>query len=297
MSSNTFLHKENLSTLWDVISDEEIFKELPTNIQIDISDIFLNNLKAFYNFEKQQTLLLFDMNKKYMIIILNYIKYQYKEYQASKIKIFDEPPNQLITFEEIQNDRQTAFDKNLLRRQEEFKNAMTLNVPEPPTFSDNIKEEPIQEIDHLLKEIISSRNYDIDTIASRNNELVMNANINVNTNTNTSMNVNTNTNTNTSMTNDWLKSQDTSIKNEKFQFQSNTFKEKKNVSWDDSNIFSKLKKIQNVELKLQTDDDTNNIPSISVDSNVLERIHHIEENIVSLNSKFDTILEILQREK
>lgn len=48
MNINNFLHKENLTTLWDVISDEDIFKFLSRDIQSKIAELFTNNVKGFF---------------------------------------------------------------------------------------------------------------------------------------------------------------------------------------------------------------------------------------------------------
>ena len=45
MNINNFLHKENLNTLWDVISDEDIFKFLSRDIQSKVAELFTNNFK------------------------------------------------------------------------------------------------------------------------------------------------------------------------------------------------------------------------------------------------------------
>ena len=48
MSINSFLLEENIQTLWDVISDEEIFKFLSRDVQTDIANLFSKNIKGFY---------------------------------------------------------------------------------------------------------------------------------------------------------------------------------------------------------------------------------------------------------
>jgi len=53
MSINTFLNKENLSMIWDVISDEEIFKSLSRENQNKVAQLFNNNIKGFYENESK----------------------------------------------------------------------------------------------------------------------------------------------------------------------------------------------------------------------------------------------------
>jgi hypothetical protein len=189
MINKQFIQPENIQMLWDIISDEEIFKFLNKSVQNSIYDIFLKNFQGFYENEKQNILLV-DLNKKYILLILNYIKKTYP-YQPSKIKIHNENTfKDLITYEEIHNDRQTQFEKDLSKKQEEFEDSITLKKPPLPEFADKERDKPIQEIDKILKEMIVTRNYEVEQI---------------NRTFNTSNQVD-----------NWLKPQETSLKNEKF---------------------------------------------------------------------------------
>ena len=159
MNINNFLNKENINTLWDVISDEEIFKFLSRDIQTKISNLFSNNIKGFFETERTKTNSLIDLNKKYILLILNHIKKSYP-YQPNKIKIYDELPvnehitvKEHITVEEIQNDRKTQFEKDLQQRQQEFENIINIKVPPVPEFADKSEEIPISEMDKIIKEM------------------------------------------------------------------------------------------------------------------------------------------------
>ena len=131
MSVSNFLTKTNVAMIWDVISDEDMFKFLSKDIQSKITEVFTNNLKGFYDNEILKNNTLIDMNKKYILLMLNFIKTNHTQ-QPNKITIHEEisPTNQknLITYEEIQNDRKSQFEKDLFKRQEEFTNSMTLKV-------------------------------------------------------------------------------------------------------------------------------------------------------------------------
>jgi hypothetical protein len=305
MSINNFLTKENVNTLWEVISDEQIFKFLPRDIQENISNLFLKNIKGFFETERIKTKSLTDTNKKYVILILNYIKTTYP-YKPNKIKILDEPQaSELITYEEIQNDRKTHFEKNLQQRQEEFENTMNVKAPPVPEFSEKITEKPIAEMDKIIKEMTAKRNYEVEQFNRKYQ-------------------------TDINQVNNWLKPQDTSVKSEKFDTQNKAETEtaktnqqnskykflniedqnsvhsspKKTVSWEDmskeseveeeeASIFKKLKKINKPNIV----QDESNI-QISFDEDMNEdidttRISNLENEMKILNSKMDTILELL----
>jgi hypothetical protein len=338
MNITHFLHNDNLKILWDVIVDEDIIKRQPREFQENIFHLFINNTKGFFEVESKNLASLVDMNKKYILLILNHAnksvqktekmeKMEKTEYK--KIKIFDEIPkngNNLITYEEIQNDRRSQFDKDLNKRQEEFTNAMTLPVPPVPKFNDNLDDGPISEMEKAIKEITAQRNYDVEQINRSNN-----------------------TNLNNGVDN-WLKSQETSVKNDKIVqpiqdnnvFNGNKIKHikidnndiydnnqnyivnldkkefdnspKKNVSWGKNEIFVKNERNEiKLELEEITKSDDNNdnhdifklfkrIPEVKQDiqkeknkqSNE-DKIAFLQNEVEKLNNKLDTILELLKK--
>ena len=292
MSINNFLTKENVNTLWDVISDEEIFKFLSRDIQANVGNLFSTNIKGFFETEKVKTNNLVELNKKYILLILNYIKKNHP-HQPSKIKILEEPVvKELITYEELHTERKTHFEKDLQQRQQEFEDTMSIKAPPVPEFADKFTDKPIGEMDKIIKEMTSKRNYEVEQF---------------NRNYQTDINQVTN----------WLKPQDTSIKSEKFvpptkqeeqPSQSTRFKylnaeeqEKpenkktlKKVSWNENledsseeveDIFKKLKKVNIPE--------ENTTFAGNYDTN---RITNLETEMKNLNAKMDAILELL-REK
>jgi hypothetical protein len=293
MATNTFLNKDNIKMLWDVISDEDIFKYLKLDSQDRISQMFANNLKGFYETEKVKTNNVVDINKKYILLILNYIKKNFSPVVPNKIKIsYEEPPiKELVTYEEIQNDRKSQFDRDLNRAQEEFTNSVTLKVPDVPNFSDNYKEAPITEMDKILKEMTAKRNYEVEQIGKRQQS-------------------------SESDTSNWLKSQETSLKSEKFtpptannnssrlkylnsdgELLPTKEQSKKSVSWNekdniemiiddepDEDIFSKFKK---VEAKTEV---------ISNNSNSNE-LNEVKAEIKQLHAKLDKIIKLLNEKQ
>ena len=292
MSFKQFTQQDNIKLLWDLITDEDIFRFLTPDIQQKIHQLFINNINGFFESEKtkSQTNSLVDLNKKYIILILNHIKNTYP-YQPNKIKIHnDQTIKESITYEEIQNDRRTQFERDLIKRQSEFENSMTIKAPPVPEFAETQNDNPIKEMDKILKEMQTQRNYEVEQI---------------NRTYNTS-----------SQADNWLKPQETSLKNEKihiteetpiqqtknrrFKFLNDLGKEisptnnKKNVSFsnnndiktfnieeeEDDNIFSKLKKIdykENIKIEIEDED----------------RISKLERNFKVLNEKMDKILDIL----
>jgi hypothetical protein len=294
MSIN-FLKEKNVKMLWDVVSDEDIFRFLTPDNQIKIYQLFLNNIEGFSENEGTKTNSLVDLNKKYILLILNHIK---KTYSPSKIKIHNEqqqqqqPLKELITFEEIQNDRKSQFEQDFNRIQEEFEDSISIKPPPLPEFTDpkGKTDEPIKEMDKILKEMQSRRNYEVEQI---------------------------NRSYNTSNVDNWLKPQETSLKTEKYENMkqevqtNNRFKylneldnnltPKKNVTFNNNdqvntfiseleevqddeeiNLFSKFKKVNkkedNITLSINEEED---------------RISKLERSVTNLNEKMDKIISLL----
>jgi hypothetical protein len=292
MNINNFLHKENLNTLWDVISDEDIFKFLSRDIQSKVAELFTNNFKGFFEIEKTKTTSLVDINKKYIMLILNHIKKTYTQQMPNKIKILDETPvKEIITAEELHNERKSQFDKDLFKRQEEFENIMAVKAPPVPNFLDKYEDKPIGEMDKIIKEMTSKRNYDVEQITK-----------------------------NSVIDDNWLKPQETSIKSEKItkepqQINESRFKylnadtqqqspTKKNVTWgnnaetSDSEIeetlFKKLKKIKQPEIEF---DNNISLSFEEINNNVSneDKIKELQSEVKQLNSKLDMIINLLQK--
>lgn len=271
---NTFLSKDNITMIWDVISDEDIFKFLSKDIQTEIYKVFLENLQIFYDIERKKSNNLIESNKKYIMLLLNHINTKYHQKIPNKIKIINEPPTKsLITYEEIHNERKTQFDEDLIKLEQEFTSAMSLQVPDVPDFTDKYTDEPIREIDKLLKEMTSKRNYDIEQISQNNSRQKDKNNL--------------------------LKPQETSIKSDKFLSSKENEKEKeqkKNVTWDTENNFE----IKNENIFFEESEIENNI-----EQNIFKKLkkveprnneNSLEKQIMMLNNKMDLILDFL-REK
>jgi hypothetical protein len=259
MSINDFLKKTNIDMLWEVISDVDVYKYLNHNNQNEVYNIFIGNIKDFYENEKRTNSLLVDLNKKYIMLIIKYIKEKYP-YKPNKIKIHDDESNSnkiLITYEEIHNDRNNQFERELNKHKEDFDNLNKLHIPDVPDFSDKDKDVPIREMDKIIKEIQSQRNYDIEEINRTYNH--------------------------DPHVNNWLSPKETSLKNEKIPTQENhkvVQSEVKSVSFgeiteinEEDNILSKLKFTKR-------------------DSNE-DRLKTLEIEIKNINNKIDSILQFL----
>ena len=279
-----FLDKENITTIWEVIRDEEIFKFLTKDIQETIFNLFTNNIISFYKNEKLKTNTLIDLNKKYIILILNYIKVNFSQKIPTKIKISsDVIEKELITFEEIKTDKISLFEKQLNKKREEFDDIINIKIPPKPVFLDKYEDKPISEMNKIIKEITNIRNYDIDQI-------------------------NYSYNNNPNQINNWLTPKETSVKVEKFMNPINEnihleLKESiKNVTWgineeveynndseeEDFNIFNKLKKKEIKDEKVKEE------IIEKMDEKVLNnKFAKMEKDIEEINYKLNKIIDFI----
>jgi hypothetical protein len=292
MNINNFLYKENLNTLWDVISDEEIFKFLTRDAQSKVAQLFTNNVKGFFETEKVKTTNLIDINKKYIMLILNHIKRTYPHQLPPKIKILEESPvKEIVTAEELHNERKTTFDRDLVKRQEEFEQFMSVKAPPVPEFSDKLGDKPIGDMDKIIKEMTSKRNYDVEQITK-----------------------------NIVVDDSWLKPQETSVKSEKKPIEPQTtnesrfkylnmdsqeqFTTKKTVTWGNNtettdsqleeNIFKKLKKVKQPEIEFDSNISLSFEEITDTVSNE-DKIKDLQSEVKTLHSKLDTIINLLQK--
>jgi len=268
-----------MATLWDVITDEDIFKKQTVDIKNNILHIFSDNIKGFYNAEiKNSNITLMEMNKKYILLILNFIKTTYSGSGINKIVIHPEPEERSITSEERQQDRMTQMNRELSLLEEDFKNSITLHIPSAPNFTDDIQETPIAEMERAVKEMAEQRKYDMDQI---------NKNISISLHDT-----------------EWLQPQKTSLKPQIMNTNNNNNNNKlKHIHWADEtnnnvgnidniqitieekeeqSIFAKLKKVEKVE------------PVEFVETEK-SRITTLEENVKSLDLKIEKMNESLMK--
>jgi hypothetical protein len=304
MSVNDFLTKQNVELLWEVIIDDDLFKNMPKELINQIGSMFTQNLKSFYELEKNKFTHLMSMNKKFIVLMLNLSR---SIIISNKNSSSVQKQKELITSTDLQTERISQFEKDLSQKQSEFTSAMTLPVPPIPKFSDNNLDEPMTEMELAIKKALEQRNYDIEQVSK---------------------------NLNKSNADSWLKPQETSVKSEKIiplknqksdyvqssyvqnylktikidneDIENNVIKKdiidlnkQKHISWEDentsfqiakdekdeedniidNNIFKKLKKIN---------------PETNDTLNINNRMNILEDKINGLNNKIDLIIKILQ---
>jgi hypothetical protein len=319
-----FLKNSNISLLWEILSDENTMIKNGSKIFVEnIFKVFKENIVGFYESESKNSNDVFDMNKKYIMLMLNYINNKYKNSNNNNshvVKPTITKEKTLITYEEIQNNRQSQFEQDLNKRQNEFTNAMSQPVPPVPDFSIKLDEEPIKEISEKIKQITAQRNYDIEQInknylnsqqnftkpqetSIKNEKLTMiNNSSKINNNNNISNNlkyikIDNNEELDSSIYSSQVIDLNSSQENKKHVTWNNEVNNEINDNMEEINIFSKLKKVSRIEDKNNTNN-TNNT-NYSEDKIIVlqEEIKDIKNKMETLNENMNKIMELLDNKK
>ena len=220
MSVNSFVSNQNIELIWELIVDESLQNRSQNDIH-DVRKTFEEEIRLFYNTVSNTNGLkppsLIQLNQSFLTKMMQTL-------QAQQLSPQKQTQKQSFLAEDIQKDRVTQFDSDLTRKKQEFDNAITLKKPPVPVFEDSKRSDrvPINEMEALIAQTISQRNYDISNLPTNN--------------------------TNVS----WLSSQETSVKTENRQSNQDAIKyikiereqlpplsevidlgEEKRISWND----------------------------------------------------------------
>jgi hypothetical protein len=213
----------------------------------NIQTVFNTNINPFM-VKMSSNLALIDLNKQFLkqviLAVHKLIPSLAQEQHFKKINITNEEVTEAYKIEDIHTERQTEFEKQLKLKQNELESYMTLTKPQLISFSDNMEENKIVEMDSLIAEKLAQRDSELEILYQNNLKTA-------------------------DTKNNWLTAQETSLKSERVSAPNTTvidtetrFKylkvdeisvntnSPKKVTWGDDNnnneeslsIFQKLKK-------------------------------------------------------
>lgn len=160
----SFLKKENLQVLWDVIAEDDFIRSRPRQELVQINRVFNENIQPFYQHNgKNGQLSLIDLNKNYVALMMRIVHDSY-----SKQKQPQQQSSYPVTSEEIQNSRRNAFDRQLKEQQDSFQSMMHAPKPMEPNFKDPV-DKPIENLDLEIKKLMNARNYDASSFNDSSN--------------------------------------------------------------------------------------------------------------------------------
>jgi len=273
-----FNNKQNLNLLWDVLLDEFHINNSNTNLLNNIKIVFESNINPFISRANPKSGIM-ELNKNFLsqvVLAVNRLFPHLKQEQNIKrITISNEEVTEPYKIEDIHSTRQNEFEKNVEQKRIDMENYLIPQKPKELDFSDKNLDGKITSMDSLIAEKMAQRNLEIEQLQ------------NVNLNNNDMKN--------------WLTSKETSLKNEKINFDENSIiKNNENarlkyMSIDSNNnitlsINESDKKSQNFAKKVSWNDDSleQKEPTINI-FNKLKKQTIIEPNYETKNENYNNL--------
>jgi hypothetical protein len=158
-----FIASENVELLWEIIMEEDIVKVIPKNRTYEFRQFYIGQIKQYseYVVGRNTNIPLVKINQDFITGFIKKIQPAPQQQSQPKTK-------ELYTAEEIQTDKRSQFESELTRKQNEFKNAMSVPVPEIPKFGDQLDKPIGSAMDELIAKTLAERNYDVQMIQKQN---------------------------------------------------------------------------------------------------------------------------------
>lgn len=180
--SNILLSEQNKELLWNILSTNKAFVNIPESKFSNIKAIFESNITKTFNENKEIFISNYKTgDSKNIVIQLNKIILQNIMLDINSFKKSLLVPAHIKDI--YKNEKSEEFDKELLEKKVSFSNLITKKVPDAIDFSET-KDTPLENnsMNELLERIQRERNNDVPMLMPSIS--VPNSNLNQNTNTN-----------------------------------------------------------------------------------------------------------------
>ncbi len=151
MSVNEFINDTNLRMLNEIIFEDQSISKKSREELVELNSFIKRIIPQFYEKEKKNQRDLINMNK----LFLEYVFSVIHGVQGTQKK-------PIITNEQIKEQRQNQFERDLEMKKKDFSSIMDVSVPERPKFEDSGIDGPQEEIDVVMKRVMAQRNMDIN---------------------------------------------------------------------------------------------------------------------------------------
>ena len=182
LSVSAFITNENKALLWSVLHGGGKFTGIPDKQLHNIQEMFeltIREMSEHYRRLNQPTDLSI-MNKEAVIVICKKIEsakmqqsqqQQQQPYQNHPQQIYQKKQQQVpqletvYTAQELQKERQNAFQNEFKKKEEEMYSILRLKKPEEINFTDDVYDKPIgNDMERLLAEALASREKELEQI-------------------------------------------------------------------------------------------------------------------------------------
>jgi hypothetical protein len=181
---STFSGNENKALLWSVLHGGGKFNGIPDSQVPAIKEIFehtIHNMSEHFR-RLNQPVNLNAINKEAVVIIckkIDAIKIQQLQVQQQQLQQPYQNPQQIYQkkqqqvpqletiyrAEDMQKERQNAFQNEFKRKEEEMSSILKLKKPEEINFTDDVYDKPIGgDMERLLAEALASRERELEQI-------------------------------------------------------------------------------------------------------------------------------------
>lgn len=157
-----FIHPQNQSLLWNIISNMDITKTIFLEGSTQKSIWFKNIIEEFYIKHYGRNLSLDELrelNRQAIAHMMENLKTMYKSSPRQRLVHAQVEP-QTIYSRSAPQEYNEQFD----RRQKEYETMVKKPLPPEVNFSENIKDEPISNMEELIRQQQQMREYEISSI-------------------------------------------------------------------------------------------------------------------------------------
>jgi len=167
-----FIHSENQTLLWNVISNMDITKSVFVEGSPQKNAWFKNIIEEFYIKNYGRNLSVPDLRELNRSVIAHMTENLRSIQNRSAVSyqqnqtVYQEPQTLYSRNNQpVSNiNKSDEYNQQFSRRQQEYENMMKKPNPPEVKFSDNIKDEPISNMEELLRQQQKQREYEINSI-------------------------------------------------------------------------------------------------------------------------------------
>lgn len=161
MSNVSFSSNENKGLLWNLMFESGVFHDIPGSQVPRVKAILDGEISALEG--KPGSVL--DKNKAVVSNVVKKLEPLRSRQAEQPASAPQSAPRSAITADEISQQRQNTFTRNLEERQKEFTSLLTTKTPDAPEFSDASVDKPIgSEMDQMVAEAMARRARDIEQV-------------------------------------------------------------------------------------------------------------------------------------
>jgi len=169
---STFSTNENKALLWSVLQGGGKFVGIPESLRHNIQEMFESTIREIGEHYRRlnQPVNLNAVNKEAVVIIckkIDTVKEQRQEQRQPQEQRQQQVPQleTVYTAQDLQKERQNAFQNEFKKKEEEMSSILRLKKPEEIKFTDDVYDKPIgNDMERLLAEALASREKELEQI-------------------------------------------------------------------------------------------------------------------------------------